>query len=240
MEKIEFQKIMDALAKRIELCELHLGNIHTADDLSKLTIAVAADLKNFCIAEEEVMTKIVMVDLYHVIGMGELTPPQMMKFTYTIQKYLQYRPAIKAIAKHLESIFELPKIPVATQYKLMSLGDVTLTSGVGEIVTEEASVEDYKQPKQRTLEQTLLPFRIEGSQIRVDMTQFDFFVTLMTNLFKSPLSADNFRKKITTKGEYIGIEWIVYDGYEAIGQIKSAESFAKLSGYYNNRYNNRK
>jgi hypothetical protein len=235
MEKIEFQKIMDALAKRTELCELHLEDIHTTNDLSNLTIARAADLKNFCIAEEEVMTKIVMVDLYHIIGMGELTPPQMMKFTYAIQKYLQYRPTIKAIAKHLDSIFELPKIPVATQYKLMGLGDVTLTAGVGEIVVDAAVVEDYKPSKGRTLGQSLLPFRIEGSQIRVDMTQFDFFVTLMTNLFKSPLSVDNFRKKITTNGEYLGVAWTVYDGYEAIGQIKSAESFAKLSGYYNNR-----
>lgn len=235
MEKIEFQKIMDVLTKRIELCELHLGDIHTTVDLSKLTVARAADLKNFCVAEEEVMTKIVMVDLYHVIGMAGLTPPQMMKFTYAIQDYLQYRQTIKAIAKHLDSIFELPKIPAATQYKLMGLGGSTLTYGLGDSVVDDASVADYIQVKQQTLGQSLLPFRIEGSQIRVDMTQFDFFVTLMTNLFKSPLSVDNFRKKLTTNGEYLGIEWTVYNGYEAIGQIKSAESFAKLSGYYNNR-----
>lgn len=235
MEKIEFQKIMEALEKRIEHCSVQLGEVTTTDDLNRLTIAEAADLKSFCVVEEEIMTKIVMVDLYHIIGMGELTPPQMMKFTYAMQKYQQYRPTIKAITKWSGDIFELPKIPVATQYKLMGLGDITLTSGVGEIVVDAAVVEDYKPAKGRTLGQSLLPFRIEGSQIRVDMTQFDFFVTLMTNLFKSPLSLDNFRKKITTKGEYIGIEWTVYDGYEAIGQIKSAESFAKLSGYYNNR-----
>lgn len=222
---------MDGLAKRIELCELHLEDIHTTDDLSKLTIACAAELKSFCTAEEEIMTKIAMVDLYHIIGMGNLTPPQMMKFTYAIQEYLQYRPTIKAIAKGLDSIFELPKIPVETQYKLIGLGNLTLTSGVGDPIVDNASVADYDQTKRNTL----LPFRIEGRQIRVDMTQFDFFVTLMTNLFKSPLSVDNFRKKITTKGEYIGVEWTVYDGYEAIGQIKSAESFAKLSGYYHNR-----
>lgn len=235
MRKEEFQKIMEALEVRQTLCARQLGEIHTTYDLSQLTLAQASDLKSFCVAEEEVMTKIVMVDLYHIIGMGELTPPQMMKFTFAIQKYLQYRPIIKAIAKHLDSIFELPKIPVATQYKLIGLGDLTLTSGVGDPVVDSASVADYDQMKQRTLGQTRLPFRIEGSQIRVDMTQFDFFVTLMTNLFKSPLSLDNFRKKITTNGEYLGVEWTVYDGYEAIGQIKSAESFAKLSGYYNNR-----
>ena len=231
MEKTEFQKIMNALAKRVELCELHLGDIKTTDDLSKLTMACAADLKHFCATEEEIMTKIVMVDLYHVIGMGKLLPPQMMKFTYAIQEYLQYRPTIKAIAKGLDSIFDLPKIPLETQYKLMGLGGSTLTSGFGDLVVDNASVDDYKSSRHTEL----LPFRLEGRQIRVDMTQFDFFVTLMTNLFKSPLSADNFRNKLTTGKEYLGIEWTTYTGYEAIGHIKSAESFAKLSGYYHNR-----
>jgi hypothetical protein len=231
MQLTEFQILMSHLEARINLCASQLKEIHSTNDLRRLTIARAADLKNFCTSEEEIMTKICMVDLYHIIGMGELTPPQMMKFTYAIQKYLKYRPVIKAIAKHLDSIFELPKIPVATQYKLQGLGDITLTSGFGEVEVDHASVEDYKQSKQ----QTLLPFRLEGSQIRVDMTQFDYFVSLMTNLFKSPLSADNFRKKITARGEYIGVEWTVYTGSEAIGQIKSAESFTKLSGYYNAR-----
>ena len=235
MEKTEFQKIMNALAKRVELCELHLGDIKTTDDLSKLTIACAADLKHFCIAEEEVMTKIVMVDLYHIIGMGELTPPQMMKFTYAIQKYLQYRPTIKAIAKHLDSIFELPKIPVATQYKLMGLGDLTLTSGVGDLVVDSASVADYDQAKQRTLGQTLLPFRIEGSQIRVDMTQFDYFITLLSNIAKANVSIDNFKKKLEAHSEYFGIEWTEYNAYEAVGTFKSADMFTRISGYYNKR-----
>lgn len=231
MEKLEFQKITDALADRIRLCELHLGDIHTTDDLSKLTIACAADLKHFCTAEEEIMTKIVMVDLYHIIGMGHLLPPQMMKFTYAIQEYLQYRPTIKAIAKHLDSIFELPKIPVETQYKLMGLGDLTLCSGVGDPVVDDASVADYDQTKRNTL----LPFKIEGRQIKVDLTQLDFFVTLMTNLFRSPLSVDNLRNKMMANKEYLGIEWTDYNGYEAIGHFKSSDTFAKISSYYNKR-----
>ena len=229
MEKIEFQKILDALADRIRVCELQLGDIHTTKDLSRLTIARAADLKSFCVAEEEIMTKIVMVDLYHIIGMGKLTPPQMMKFTYAIQEYQQYRPTIKAIAKHLDSIFELPKIPVETQYKLLGLGDLTLYSGVGDCVVDDASVADYDQTKHNPL----LPFKIEGRRIKVDMTQFDFFITLMTNLTKSPLSADNFARALTSHKEYLGIEWIGCDSYEAEGCFKSDDMYKKLSGYYN-------
>lgn len=231
MEKIEFQKIMDALGDRLLVCEQQLGDIHTTDDLNRLSLARAADLKSFCIAEEELMTKIVMVDLYHIIGMAGLTPPQMMKFTYAIQEYLQYRPTIKAIAKHLDSIFDLPKIPVETQFRLLGLGDLTLTSGVGDPVVDDASVDDYDQTKRNTL----LPFRIEGRRIKVDMTQFDFFVTLMTNLTKSPLSVENFRKKLATGKEYMGIEWTECTTSEATGCFKSADMYSKLSAYYNKR-----
>jgi hypothetical protein len=194
-------------------------------------LARAADLKSFCAAEEELMTKIVMVDLYHIIGMGHLLPPQMMKFTYAIQEYLQYRPTIKAINRGLDSIFNLPKIPVETQFKLLGLGDITLTSGVGDPVVDDASVDDYDQTKRNTL----LPFKIEGRQIRVDLTQFDFFVTLMTNLLKSPISADNLRNKMMTNKEYLGIDWTCYDGYEATGYFKSSDIFTRISGYYNKR-----
>lgn len=231
MKKEEFQKIIDALERRIELCSRHLGEISTTDDLSRLTIVEATGLKSFCVAEEELMTKIVMVDLYHIIGMGELTPPQMMKFTYAMQRYQQYRPTIKAVTKWSGDIFDLPKIPVATQYKLMGLGDVTLTSGVGDCVTDDASVMDYDQTKRNPL----LPFKIEGRQIRVDMTQFDFFVTLMTNLSKSPLNPENFRKKLATGGDYLGIEWTSCDAYEAVGRFKSDDIYTRLSGYHNKR-----
>lgn len=231
MEKIEFQKIMEALDNRLRACSNHLRNIHSTYDLGRLTLNVVVDLKNFCAAEEEIMTKICMVDLYHIIGMGELTPPQMMKFTYALQKYQQYRPTIKAITKWSGSILDLPKIPVETQYKLMGLGDLTLTSGIGELVVDDASVEDYDQIKRNNL----LPFKIEGRQIKVDMTQLDFFVTLMTNLLKSPISADNLRNKMMTNKEYLGIEWTCYDGYEATGYFKSSDIFTRISGYYNKR-----
>ncbi len=232
MEKIEFQKIMDALNNRLGVCEALLDGIHTADDLSRLTLARAVDLKSFCLAEEALMTKICMVDLYHIIGMGKLTPPQMMKFTYAIREYLQYRPTIKAIAKHLDSILELPKIPVETQYKLQGLGDLTLYSHYEGGEVDEASIEDYDQVK---VKDNKLPFKVEGNSIRVDMTQFDYFVTLMSNLAKSNLSADNFRKKLATRGEYLGIQWTDCNAYEATGLFKSADMYTRLSGYYNKR-----
>ena len=231
MEKEQFQKIMSALDNRVALCKNKVGPIRDTESLKLLTIENAVDLKSFCVAEEEVMTRIAMVDLYHIIGMGKLTPPQMMKFTYTIQDYLQYRPTIKAIAKHLDSIFDLPKIPVETQYKLQGLGDLILYSGVGEGEVDEASIEDYNQLKV----DTTLPYKVEGRTIKVDLKQFDYFVSLAANIFKSNISAENFRKKIATRGEYLGITWTDCVADEAVGFFKSPDTYAKLSSYYKKR-----
>ena len=231
MEKIEFQKIMDALTDHIKVCEQQFKDIKTTEDISRLTLARAADLKNFCVTEEKTMTNICMVDLYHIIGMGKLTPPQMMQFTYSIQGYLKYRPTIKALAKNLNSISELPKIPVETQYRLQGLGGLILKSGNGSPEVDEASVADYEKSKNVSI----LPFRIIGKQIKVDMTQFDYFLSLMTNLFKSNLSADNFKNKMRLGKEYLGIKWIGCTDTEATGNIISNDSFTHLSQYYNSR-----
>ena len=232
MEKEQFQKIMSALDNRVALCKNKVGLVKDTETLRLFTIENAVDLKSFCVAEEEVMTRIAMVDLYHIIGMGKLTPPQMMKFTYTIQDYLQYRPTIKAIAKHLDSIFDLPKIPAETQYKLQGLGDITLYSDcVGNGEVDDASIEDYNQLKV----DTKLPYKVEGSTIRVDLTQLDYFVSLAATIFKSNISAENLRKKIAVRGEYLGITWADCVENEAIGFFKSSDTYAKLSSYCKKR-----
>lgn len=227
MNKEQFQKIMTALEARITLCNTHLGNIQTTADIGQLTLVQAADLKSFCISEEEIMTHICMVDLYHVIGMGKLTPIQMMKFTYSIQEYLEYRPTIKAIAKHLDSITELPKIPVETQYKLRYLGNFTLTKGEGEVVIDNASIDDYSDSKTASL-----PFRIEGRTIKVYTNQLEYFITLMSRIHKTQYSLENFKQKLASKKEYLGVSWTEVNSEEAVGTFKSNDMYVRLTNYY--------
>jgi hypothetical protein len=227
MDKEQFSTMMSALEARKNLCKTHLGEINTTDDLSKITLAKAADLKSFCIAEEAIMTNIVMVDLYHVIGMGNLTPPQMMQFTYSIQEYLEYRPIVKAIVKHLDSIMSLPKIPVKTQYKLQGLGDIVLTKGEGPVV-DESSVDACISIKD-------LPFRLDGRIIRVDLSQFEYFVTLWATINKSKLSLDTFRQKVNGLKEYAGIQWTEVTATEAIGNIKANDIYNRAVSYCSKR-----
>ena len=129
MKKEEFDLVISALQERLDNCEKYLGEIKTTEDLKNITIGQALELRDFCVAEVEKMTKIVMVDLYHIIGMGDLSVPQMMKFVFMMKAYLAYRPNIKSISKGFDSITELPKIPVRTKFKLLALCDLALTAG---------------------------------------------------------------------------------------------------------------
>ena len=225
MNKEQFSTMMSALDIRKDLCKKHLGEITTTADLSKITLAAAADLKNFCIAEEAIMTNIVMVDLYHVIGMGNLSPTQMMKFTYSIQEYLEYRPTIKSIVKNLDSIMSLPKIPVKTQYKLQRLGDVVLTKGEGPIVDESTGDACFETKD--------LPFSLDGRVIKVDLNQLDYFATLWATINKTKLSCDTFRQKCLGLKEYAGVQWTTTTSTEAIGTIKANDIYARAVSYCN-------
>ena len=145
MIKSDFKLIMDSINERIDGCSTHLDRIHTTADIKKITIEEAIELKQFCVNEEPIMTKIAMVDIYHIIGMGNLTPVQMSTFMYRIKDYLQYRPRIKAIVRNLDSIFSLPTLPVATRFKLLGLCNLTLTTDIAGEVEDDACIEDQRK-----------------------------------------------------------------------------------------------
>lgn len=240
MKKELFEEIIGSLEARRKLCFEHLGAVHTTDDLKELSLAKAAELKRFCVEEVEVMTKICMVDLYHIIGMGNLSPTQMMEFTYKMKDYLSYRPRMKVLAQHLNTIEGLPTLPITTKFKLLGLGDATLTYGEGEEV-DDGSVEDYTSLKvAKTIPDPPadLPFTITGNTIELELDKLDYFVELMEALFNVSLSVDNLRKKINGKGEYLGIQWngiawVPNGSCFTTGKITSANTRLKLFNYYN-------
>lgn len=231
MDKQQFNNMMASLEARKAACKNYLDGINTTDDISRLTLAKAAELKNFCIQEENAMTNIVMVDLYHVIGMGDLTPPQMMKFTYSIKEYLEYRPTIKALVKSLDSIMCLPKIPVKTQYKLQGLGGFTLTHGDGTVVEETGTSCDIIKGDAD------LPFTLEGRTIRVDITRLDQFAAVAQTIAKANVLRDRLKSNITSMKECLGILWSSVSDTEAVGTFKvgNNDMYNRFVSYYNKR-----
>lgn len=223
MVKEQFKKLMTALEIRVLHCETQLGGIRSADDLKKLTIEQAATLKIFCQAEESVMTKIAMVDLYHIIGMGNLSSVQMMQFISCMKKYLSFRPTVKVISQHLDKITTLPTIPTATKFKLLGLGNITLLAGENSS-DAELYIEDYTQLDCPPFPQEAeLPYTITDQVIRVNMTRLEEFAGIAASVLKTPITLKALQQRLNSKREYLGIDWQKVDAVEAIGVFKAKD-----------------
>ena len=252
MKKEEFDLVISALQERLDNCEKYLGEIQTTEDLKNITIGQALELRDFCVAEVEKMTKIAMVDLYHIIGMGDLSVPQMMKFIFLMKAYLAYRPNIKSISKGFDSMTNLPKIPVKTKFKLLALCDLTLTVGEDEDAFEDnATIDEYTELKKVNVkkdeevsektdeeacektdkEQITVQsdcFSIVDQTVMVDMGRLGEFHKVLSNLATTTCDFTKLIKKILDHKSYFGIEWIGSENNIAAGKILPSSPLYKL------------
>lgn len=252
MKKEEFDLVISALQERLDNCEKYLGEIKTTEDLKNITIGQALELRDFCVAEVEKMTKIVMVDLYHIIGMGDLSVPQMMKFVFMMKAYLAYRPNIKSISKGFDSITELPKIPVRTKFKLLALCDLALTAGEGEEAFEDnATIDEYTELKKANVkadeevsektdeevsektdkEQITVQsdcFSIVDQTVMVDMGRLGEFHKVLSSLATTPCDFTKLIRRILDHKSYFGIEWFGSENNIAAGKILPSSPLYKL------------
>ena len=244
MKKEEFDLVIGALQERLDNCEKYLGEIKTTEDLKNITIGQALELRDFCVAEVEKMTKIAMVDLYHIIGMGDLSVPQMMKFIFLMKAYLAYRPNIKSISKGFDSMTNLPKIPVKTKFKLLALCDLTLTAGEDEEAFEDnATIDEYTELKkvnvkadeevdEKADEEQITVwgdcFSIVGQTITVDLGRLGEFSKILTEGTKVKCDLTKLITKIINNKTYFGIEWTGAEDNKATGKLLSSSPLCKL------------
>ena len=252
MKKEEFNLVISALQERLDNCEKYLGEIQTTEDLKNITIKQALELRDFCVAEVEKMTKIAMVDLYHIIGMGDLSVPQMMKFIFLMKAYLSYRPNIKSISKGFDSMTNLPKIPVKTKFKLLALCDLTLTVGEDEEAFEDnATIDEYTELKkvnvkadeevsEKTDEEVSEKtdeehvdvqsdcFSIVDQTVMVDMGRLGEFHKFLSSISTTPCDFNKLIKKIITYKPYFGIAWFGTENNMAAGKILPSSPLYKL------------
>lgn len=244
MKKEEFDLVISALQERLDNCKKYLGEIQTTEDLKNITIGQALELRDFCVAEVEKMTKIAMVDLYHIIGMGDLSVPQMMKFIFLMKAYLSYRPNIKSISRGFDSMTNLPKIPVKTKFKLLALCDLTLTVGEDEDAFEDnATVDDYTMLKKVNVkadeeasektgkEQVTVQsdcFSIVDQTVMVDMGRLGEFHKVLSSLATTTCDFTKLIRRILDHKSYFGIEWIGAENNIAAGKILPSSPLYKL------------
>lgn len=232
MQKEQFQKIMEILTERTDLCQHYLGELLIGEKkLSQFTIEDAASLKRFCVKEEQIMTDMAMVDLYHIIGMGNLAPSQMMKFVYAIKKYLSYRPSIKIIRDNLHSIVYVPDIIVKTKYVSKSFDDIVLTSTSSEIVIDDIARDCEKHIDTVAIPGSTKPFNITGTKIQVDTSRLEEFGFALSDALGVPVSYEKMNAKMIEHMPYAGICWIDYNDTTITGKITNTRTFKKIVQY---------
>ena len=207
MNKETFDKIEETLKQHIVDC-MALDGIKTTEDLKKWTIGSALELQRFCRQEEAFMTKFIQCDLYHLIGMGDLTPPQMMKLTYLTKDWLKYRGTIKTIAMNLDKISQLPAIPVAAAYKLHCFDDLALFSNSGLVEVGKG-----------------VPYILCGNTIRIKQDRLQEFVDFWSKMTKSNYSLNNLLNKAAADSEYGGIKWTTLPDGDLVGTCTSCTCF---------------
>lgn len=216
MNKETFDKIRVTLEEHIAACQFHLETIKTTDDLKRLTLENAQVLQRFCKTEETYMTKIAQCDLYHIIGMGDLTPPQMMKFTYLIRDYLKYRGTIKTIAMNFDKISQLPGLPVTASYKTHGFDGLSLFTRV-EFRTEGTST---------------VPYRLSGNTIKVTKDEVTEFIDFWAKKNRVNFSENHFLNKAKAGSEYGGVRWTIDSEGDFVGIIVEANTKALFEGCY--------
>lgn len=211
MNKDTFQIIQTNLENRINECKSHLDHILTTEDLKNITINEAQELKVWAKKESAIMTEIVMVDFYHIIGMGELTVLQTNTFIKLIKEYMKYRSDLKTIGAHF-SLDNLPDLPSSSEFTLKQLGDITLTSKirgrgkVASIIIETGEVSEYTEAKHElsSLNRDDLivkgnceeygPYKVEGNIITIPSTSLTDFINIVNPNYS--------RGKITSAASY--------------------------------------
>ena len=210
MEKEYYNKIINALDEKIKICKESFGSIKTKEDVENLSVVEARRLRDLAKTEVEDMTEIVMVELYHILGMGNLTAIQTTTFIRKMKEYLNYRPTMKNFSSAFNTLEDLPIIPPKRKYHLNHLGDFWLVVGgdESEAVEDVCSIEDYKSSNNVKIKAMNIEFTIDGGKLRIHES---YLKTLCENCVLFGLGGnfnlETLKKKIDNNGTYGGIQW---------------------------------
>lgn len=235
MRKELFDTIYNSLFDKYTECEHRLSHIHSRKDFESMILSDLVELKEWANSALANMTTIVMVDFYHIIGMGDLTVIQSSKLTSLMRKYLGYRTVLKTIASHFNSFDDIPEIPTGSKYVLQRIAKgVELYDGEGEIVEEKASLVDLPGKKKTEFPEGCC-FKLEGNIIFLnDNQKRDFFDGFNKLGCGTAGKFENFEKKLNNHCSYLGINWEACREGVWIGRITSVKVCQKIKEWAEN------
>ncbi len=233
MEKELFDTIYNSLFDHYFECKSKLSHIHSKKDFENMILSDLLELKEWANTALANMTTIVMVDLYHIIGMGNLTVVQSSRLTSLIHKYLNYRTILKTITSHFNSFEDIPEVPTSSKYVLQKLAKgVELKNGNGEVFEETASLIDLAKKKKKELPKNC-PFTLDHNTVYLDDAQKKEFFENFNKLGCGTAGKfENFNKKLNSRSSYLGIKWEAYKEGIWVGKITTSKIYQKLREWF--------
>lgn len=128
MKNSEYQAIVSNISEQINNCESALEQYYScSQDFSKMSIVNINETISSCRKAQGDMDKMVMSDLYHIIGMANLNAAQTSKIIKLTKTLLQYRSDVKFFAN--QNTISVPKRK-DSKYKTSSGVELVKLKGV--------------------------------------------------------------------------------------------------------------
>ena len=128
MKNSEYQAIVSNISDQINNCESALAQYYScSQDFSKMSIVNINETISSCRKAQGDMDKMVMSDLYHIIGMANLNAAQTSKIIKLTKTLLQYRSDVKFFAN--QNTIAVPKRK-DSKYKTSSGVELVKLKGV--------------------------------------------------------------------------------------------------------------
>ena len=128
MKNSEYQAIVSNISEQINNCESALAQYYSClQDFSKMSIVNINETISSCRKAQGDMDKMVMSDLYHIIGMANLNAAQTSKIIKLTKTLLQYRSDVKFFAN--QNTIAVPKRK-DSKYKTSSGVELVKLKGV--------------------------------------------------------------------------------------------------------------
>lgn len=125
MNKVEFEKIMTSYTAVAKAGEEFIKLFNGDFDLNNLTIKAFKDLMEKAKTLQSKTDKILRNELYHLIGMGNLTATQTQKLCAVVKRISASRSYFKPVAGYI--LNKLPDVPDKSSYKC-ELAGIKLTA----------------------------------------------------------------------------------------------------------------
>ena len=227
-----YKAITESLKAKILDCKTWLKGLDSSESYKYITICYAQNLKKWAAAELEDMTTLLMVDLYHIIGLGNMTAVQQTSFLKLLKEYMAFRPQLKRIVGHLETINDMPPEITSVQYTLKVLGKGKVL-GTGE--EELAGITDYGKDSGFELDESITApiYSLIGKDVFLNEADVANFCKYSRMLGGSEAVEAKMLAKMKNHGKYWGIRWsTTCPGGVYQGKIESSILFMKMKSFY--------